>query len=58
MVQSKRRQQGATKLQIAVWSIAPQVLSQFVSYMFYAFEVNVRASTVLGYVVAGGIGVI
>lgn len=49
---------GATKLQIAVWSIAPQVLSQFVSYMFYAFEVNVRASTVLGYVGAGGIGVI
>jgi phosphonate transport system permease protein len=26
--------------------------------MFYAFEVNVRASTVLGYVGAGGIGVI
>lgn len=49
---------GATKLQIAVWSIAPQVLSQFASYAFYAFEVNVRASTVLGYVGAGGIGVI
>ncbi|EAC9982080.1 phosphonate ABC transporter, permease protein PhnE, partial [Listeria monocytogenes] len=27
-------------------------------YTFYAFEVNVRASTVLGYVGAGGIGVI
>ena len=25
---------------------------------FYAFEVNVRASTVLGYVGAGGIGII
>ncbi|GCF92626.1 phosphonate ABC transporter, permease protein PhnE [Enterococcus florum] len=49
---------GATKMQIAVWSIAPQVLSQFASYAFYAFEVNVRASTVLGYVGAGGIGVI
>ncbi|MEO1768743.1 phosphonate ABC transporter, permease protein PhnE [Candidatus Enterococcus ferrettii] len=49
---------GATKLQIAVWSIAPQVLSQFASYAFYAFEVNERASTVLGYVGAGGIGVI
>ncbi|MBL1225900.1 phosphonate ABC transporter, permease protein PhnE [Enterococcus sp. BWR-S5] len=49
---------GANKLQIAVWSVAPQVMSQFASYAFYAFEVNVRASTVLGYVGAGGIGVI
>ena len=49
---------GATRTQMAVWAIAPQVFSQFVSYSFYAFEVNVRASTVLGYVGAGGIGVI
>lgn len=49
---------GATRMQIAVWAIAPQVFSQFASYSFYAFEVNVRASTVLGYVGAGGIGVI
>lgn len=49
---------GATRVQIAFWSIAPQVLSQLASYLFYAFEINVRASTVLGYVGAGGIGVI
>ncbi|MEG2254568.1 MAG: phosphonate ABC transporter, permease protein PhnE [Vagococcus sp.] len=49
---------GASRLQIAVWAIAPQVFSQFAGYSFYAFEVNVRASTVLGYVGAGGIGVI
>lgn len=49
---------GATRTQMAVWAIAPQIFSQFVSYSFYAFEVNVRASTVLGYVGAGGIGVI
>lgn len=49
---------GATQLQIAVWSIFPQVASQFFGYAFYAFEVNVRASTVLGYVGAGGIGII
>ena len=47
---------GASRLQIAVWAIAPQVFSQFAGYSFYAFEVNVRASTVLGYVGAGGIG--
>ena len=49
---------GANKMQVAVWSVAPQVLNQFIGYAFYAFEVNVRASTILGYVGAGGIGVI
>jgi len=49
---------GANKMQIAVWSVAPQVVNQFIGYAFYAFEVNVRASTILGYVGAGGIGVI
>lgn len=48
---------GATKLQIAVWSIWPQIINNVASYFFYAFELNVRASTVLGYVGAGGIGV-
>lgn len=49
---------GATRAQIAFWSIAPQIASQVAGYFFYAFEINVRASTVLGYVGAGGIGVI
>lgn len=49
---------GANKIQIATWSIAPQILANIASYTFYALEVNVRASTVLGYVGAGGIGLI
>ncbi|MDD2958333.1 MAG: phosphonate ABC transporter, permease protein PhnE [Lachnospiraceae bacterium] len=49
---------GANKIQTAVWSVLPQVLNQIASYTLYALEVNVRASTVLGYVGAGGIGVI
>lgn len=49
---------GATKTQIAFWSIAPQISHQIVSYSLYAFEVNIRASTILGYVGAGGVGVI
>lgn len=48
---------GANRLQIAVWSIWPQIMRTVISYFFYAFEINVRASTVLGYVGAGGIGV-
>jgi len=40
------------------WSVLPQVLPQYVSYVLYAFELNVRASTVLGLVGAGGIGMV
>ena len=48
---------GANKMQVAVWSIWPQIMNTVLSYFFYAFEINVRASAVLGYVGAGGIGV-
>lgn len=47
---------GSNKLEILRYSIVPQVLPQFMSYTLYAFEVNVRAAAVLGYVGAGGIG--
>ena len=49
---------GANKVQVAFWSVAPQIMSQVAGYTFYALEVNVRASAVLGYVGAGGIGII
>ncbi|MDF7671803.1 phosphonate ABC transporter, permease protein PhnE [Lactobacillus sp. ESL0701] len=47
---------GANKLQIIVFAVLPQVITYFISYCLYAFEINVRASTVLGYIGAGGIG--
>lgn len=47
---------GANRIQIAVWSIWPQIMNNVFSYFFYAFEINVRGSAVLGYVGAGGIG--
>ena len=34
----------------------PQVLPSYVAYSLYAFELNIRASTVIGIVGAGGIG--
>ena len=49
---------GANRIQMIFWAIFPQIIASIISYSFYAFEVNVRASTVLGYVGAGGIGVI
>lgn len=49
---------GATRFQIAVSSIWPQISQTVYQHIFYCFEVNVRGSAVLGYVGAGGIGVL
>lgn len=51
------RAAGANNVQVVVFAVVPQVLNSFVSYFLYTFEINVRASTVLGYLGAGGIGV-
>ncbi len=48
---------GGSKLAIIRYAVLPQVTSHFLSYLLYAFEINVRASTILGYIGAGGIGV-
>ena len=47
---------GANKFQIICFAVMPQIITYFISYVLYAFEINVRASTVLGYIGAGGIG--
>mgnify|MGYP005851028407 CR=1 FL=1 len=38
------------------YAITPQVLPNFISYTLLRFEINVRASAVVGFVGAGGIG--
>lgn len=48
---------GATRFQIALTAVWPQINHSVWQYILYAFEVNIRASAVLGYVGAGGIGV-
>lgn len=47
---------GGSRLQRARWAIFPQVAPNYLSYCFYVFELNIRASLVLGLVGAGGIG--
>lgn len=49
---------GGTWLQMVQFGALPQGLQHYVSYALYAFELNVRASMVLGLVGAGGIGMI
>jgi phosphonate transport system permease protein len=50
------RSGGATRAQVVRWGVLPQVLPHYVAYALYTFELNIRASTVLGIVGAGGIG--
>lgn len=52
------RAAGGTWLQMVRFSVLPQVWPHYASYVMYAFELNVRASMVLGLVGAGGIGMI
>ena len=47
---------GAGRTQTVVTSVMPQVLPNYVAYSLYTFELNIRASTVIGIVGAGGIG--
>ncbi|MFT4412349.1 phosphonate ABC transporter, permease protein PhnE [Fredinandcohnia humi] len=48
---------GANRLQVIWYGVIPQIIPQFSNYAMYRFEVDVRASTILGVVGAGGIGV-
>lgn len=47
---------GGTRSQTIRWAVLPQILPNFVAYALYTFEINIRASTVIGIVGAGGIG--
>jgi len=47
---------GADRGQVVAHAVMPAVAPQFVGLLLYRFDVNVRASLVLGLVGAGGIG--
>jgi len=47
---------GGTRLQRMRFGVVPQAMPNIVAYWLYRFEINVRASAVLGLVGAGGIG--
>ena len=49
---------GASTLQAFWTACMPQILPTYIDDCLYCFELNVRASTILGYVGAGGLGVL
>ncbi len=50
------RATGGNSLQVQRWGVLPQVLPEIVAFWLYRFEINIRASAILGAVGAGGIG--
>ena len=47
---------GATPMQVVLFAVVPQVFSQFLALSFYRWDINVRMSTIIGFVGGGGIG--
>lgn len=50
------RAAGGTWFDLIRYGAVPQVLPGIISYTLLRFEINVRASTIIGYVGAGGLG--
>lgn len=47
---------GANPLQTVVYGVVPQIVPDFISFIIYHWDINVRISTIIGFVGGGGIG--
>ena len=47
---------GANRLQTIIYAVIPQVIPPYISYTMYRWDINVRMSTIIGFVGGGGIG--
>ncbi|MGD2102406.1 MAG: ABC transporter permease subunit [Acidimicrobiia bacterium] len=50
------RATGATRLQTIVYGVVPQIVAPYTSFTMYRWDINVRMSTIIGFVGGGGIG--
>ena len=47
---------GANRFQTLVFSVVPQLVPPFLAFIIYQWDINIRMSTVIGFVGGGGIG--
>jgi phosphonate ABC transporter permease subunit PhnE len=47
---------GANRLQTIVYAVVPQIVPPYIAYTLYRWDINVRMSTIIGFVGGGGIG--
>lgn len=50
------RATGANRLQTIIYAVVPQIVPPYISFTMYRWDINVRMSTILGFVGGGGIG--
>ncbi len=49
---------GANRLQTIVYAVVPQIVPPYIAFTLYRWDINVRMSTIIGFVGGGGIGFI
>lgn len=47
---------GATQLQTIIYAVVPQIIPPYIAFTMYRWDINVRMSTIIGFVGGGGIG--
>jgi phosphonate transport system permease protein len=47
---------GANRWQVVRYAVIPQIVPDFISFIIYHWDINVRISTIIGFVGGGGIG--
>ncbi len=47
---------GANWIQTVMFAVVPQIIPPFVSFTIYRWDINIRMSTIIGFVGGGGIG--
>lgn len=49
---------GANRLQTITYAVVPQIVPHYTAFIFYRWDINVRMSTIIGFVGGGGIGLL
>ena len=47
---------GANRAQVLIFAVVPQLVPRFLAYILYQWDINIRMSTVIGFVGGGGVG--
>jgi phosphonate ABC transporter permease subunit PhnE len=47
---------GANRLQTIMYAVVPQIVPPYISFTMYRWDINVRMSTIIGFVGGGGVG--
>ena len=49
---------GANRAQTINYAVVPQIVPHYLAFIFYRWDINVRMSTIIGFVGGGGIGLL